>query len=88
MHGRALLGWNLRRIRVGKGLSQEKLAYDSGVDRAYVGGIEREQENPTVDLLERLAKTLDVPIAELFRAPKPNAQKPKPLPGGRRRTGR
>ncbi len=82
-----MLAWNLRRIRVGKGLSQEKLAYDAGVDRAYVGGIEREQENPTVNVLDRLAKTLEVPIGELFKAPRPNAPKPKPLPGGRKKTG-
>src|SRR6516225_10014611 len=64
MKGRALVAWNLRRIRVARGLSQERLAYDAGVDRSYVGGLERRVENPTVDVLDRLAATLSVPIAE------------------------
>jgi len=42
-----------------KGLSQERLAFDSEIDRAYVGGLERQTENPTVDLLDRLAATLE-----------------------------
>src|SRR6266567_4139223 len=58
MKGRALVAWNLRRIRVKRGLSQERLAFDSGVDRSYVRGLERREHNPTVDLLDRLARTL------------------------------
>ena len=57
MNGRGLVAWNLRRIRVKRGLSQERLAFDSGVDRSYVGGLERRTENPTVDVLDRLATT-------------------------------
>jgi transcriptional regulator with XRE-family HTH domain len=67
MDGRTLLAWNLRRIRVKRGLSQEGLAYDADVDRSYVGDLEREEENPTVEVLDRLAKTLGVGIAEFFR---------------------
>ena len=58
MRGRALVAWNLRQIRVNRGLSQKKLAFDAGIDRSYVGGLERQEENPTVDLLDRLAKAL------------------------------
>jgi len=36
MNGRKLVAWNLRRLRVGQQLSQEKLAADAGVDRAYM----------------------------------------------------
>lgn len=84
MNARALVAWNLRRIRVGRGLSQERLAFDAGVDRSYVGGLERHEENPTVDLLDRLAMTLGVPISEFFKAPRRGAAAPKPLRGGRR----
>jgi transcriptional regulator with XRE-family HTH domain len=56
MDGRKLVGLNVRRLRVTKGISQERLAFDSGVDRSYLGGMERGEENPTVDVLERLAK--------------------------------
>lgn len=85
MDGRALVAWNLRRIRVGRGLSQERLAFDAGVDRSYVGGLERGQENPTVDVLDRLARTLSVPIADLFAQPAAGAKRPKPLAAGRKK---
>jgi transcriptional regulator with XRE-family HTH domain len=84
MNGRALVAWNLRRIRVRRGLSQERLAFDAGVDRSYVGGLERRTENPTVDILDRLAKTLSVPISEFFIEPGKGATPPKPLRSGRR----
>ena len=54
MKGRSLVARNVRQIRIAKGISQERLAFDSGIDRSYLGGIEREAENPTVDLLDRL----------------------------------
>jgi transcriptional regulator with XRE-family HTH domain len=85
MDGRALLAWNLRRIRVKRGLSQERLAYDAEVDRAYVGNLERKAGNPTVDVLDRLAKTLGVSIGELFKEPRKGTAPPKPLRSGRRR---
>lgn len=84
MNARGLVAWNLRRIRVRRGLSQERLAFDAGVDRSYVGGLERREENPTVDLLDRLAMTLDVPISEFFKGPRGGAAPPKPLRSGRR----
>ena len=74
----------MRRIRVRRGVSQERLAYDAEVDRAYVGGLERQTENPTIDLLDRLAATLSVPLAEFFTIPAKGAQAPKPLPKGRK----
>jgi len=84
MKARALVAWNLRRIRVQRGISQERLAYDAGVDRSYVGGLERQTENPTIDLLDRLAATLTVPLAELFVQPAKGASAPRPLPKGRK----
>jgi transcriptional regulator with XRE-family HTH domain len=84
MRGRALVAWNLRRIRVKRGLSQERLAFDAGVDRSYVGGLERQEENPTVDLLDRLAKTLSIQVSELLMEPPRGAATPKPLRSGRR----
>jgi transcriptional regulator with XRE-family HTH domain len=74
MNGRALAAWNLRRIRVKRDLSQERLAFDAGVDRSYVGGLERQEENPTVDLLDKLAKTLSVPLSEFFTEPAKGAR--------------
>ena len=51
---------------------------------SYLGGIEREVENPTVDLLERLAKALDVPLSDLFVGISPKAPKSVGLKRGRR----
>jgi transcriptional regulator with XRE-family HTH domain len=84
MNGRALVAWNLRRIRAKRQLSQERLAFDAGVDRSYVGGLERQEENPTVDLLDKLAKTLSVPLSEFFTEPAKGTNPPKPLRRGRR----
>lgn len=84
MNGRALLAWNLRRLRSQRDVSQERLAADAQVDRAYMSLIEREQGNATVDILDRLASVLGVDIAEFFRVPEAGDERPKPLPGGRR----
>jgi transcriptional regulator with XRE-family HTH domain len=74
---------NLRRLRVAAGLSQEVLAADAGVDRTYVGRVERSLENPSVAVLERLAKALGCDIAEFFDQSRVTRPVP-PLPGGRR----
>jgi transcriptional regulator with XRE-family HTH domain len=69
---------------VAKGLSQEVLAVDAEIDRTYVSRLERGVENPTVAVLERLAKALSANIEELFRIPRAGEPAPKPLKGGRR----
>jgi transcriptional regulator with XRE-family HTH domain len=84
MNGRALLAWNLRLLRTERGLSQERLAADAGVDRAWVSELEREQGNTSIDLLDRLAVALEVPIGALFAEPDASAEKPKPLRSGRK----
>ena len=68
MKARALVAWNLRRIRVKRGTSQERLAYDAEVDRSYVGGLERQTHNPTVDVLDRLAANFGRPAVRTFCA--------------------
>lgn len=86
MKGRELVGWNLRRIRVAQGLSQERLALDSEVDRSYLGGLERGVENPTVEVLDRLADVLKVSLREFFDEPEAGSSPPEPLRPGRRRS--
>ena len=85
MRGRELIAWNLRRLRVAAGLSQERLAADAGIDRAYLGGLENRRENPTVDLLDRVADHLEIQLSELFVEPGPSDQPPEPLKRGRRK---
>ena len=84
MNGRALLAWNLRKIRAEQGVSQERLAADTGIDRAYVSELEREEGNATVDLLDRLATALTVEVADFFVKPEKGESPPEPLPKGRR----
>ena len=57
---------NLRKIRVQRGISQEALAVDAGIDRTYVSRLEREQENPTILVMEKLGIALGVEIVEFF----------------------
>lgn len=84
MKARALVAWNVRRIRVERGIPQEQLAYDAGIDRSYMSGLERQSANPTIDLLDRIAKTLGVHLSELFVQPSKGATIPKTLPKGRK----
>lgn len=75
---RSVVGKNLRRLRLEKGVSQEALAVDAGVARSYAGRLERGLENPTVELLQRLADALETEVTEFVRFPVP-ANSAKPL---------
>lgn len=66
---REIVATNLRRVRHAKGLSQEELADRAGINRNYVGMLEREQHAATVDMLEKLADVLEIDPIELFRRP-------------------
>lgn len=66
MNARTLVARNIRRIRVERGLSQEALAVDAEIDRTYVSRLERNLENPTIGVLERVASALGCEIAEFF----------------------
>ncbi|HEY4941016.1 MAG TPA: helix-turn-helix transcriptional regulator [Rhizomicrobium sp.] len=85
MKGRALLAWNLRRLRSEREISQERLAADSEVDRAYISELENKRGNATVDFLDKLAAVLDAPLFEFFREPEKGEKRPRSLPGGRPR---
>lgn len=63
---RRILAQNLRRLRQDRGLTQEELADLAGVNRNYVGMIEREENAASVDVLESLAKALKVRAVELL----------------------
>lgn len=63
---RLQVGRNLKRLRKEKGWSQEDLAFECGLHRTYISGIERGARNPTVLILARLARTLNVPAAEFL----------------------
>lgn len=63
------MGLNIKKSRKKRGLSQEQLAFDCGLHRTYVSGVERGVRNPTVLALEKIAKALKVPASRLLEEP-------------------
>ncbi|MGD9965799.1 MAG: helix-turn-helix domain-containing protein [Hyphomonadaceae bacterium] len=63
---REVLAKNLRRVRHERGLSQEALADEAGIDRTYVSALERSVYAATVDMIEKLAGVLDTEPADLL----------------------
>lgn len=59
-------GRNLRTIRKSRGFSQERLAYDAGIDRSYVGKIERGMVNVTIEKIYVFAELLQCSPKELI----------------------
>lgn len=66
MSARLLFAARLREVRVGQGLSQEKLAELATLHRTYVSLVERGERNITIDNMEKLATALGVPLRELL----------------------
>jgi len=58
-----IIAKNITRIRKEKGITQEALAYQAGLNRAYIGYIERGERKPTVETLDKIAKALKIPVS-------------------------
>ena len=58
------LGQALRDLRAERGMAQMELALESGLDRTYVGGIERGERNPSYTSLRRIADVLGIEVSE------------------------
>lgn len=84
MDVRELVAVNIRKLRVARRLSQEALAVDAEIDRTHVSRIERAIENPTIVVLDRIAKALEIDIAMLFVRPRASELPPDVLPKGRK----
>lgn len=61
-----LFGERLRELRTERNLSQEQLAELAGLDRNYIGQIERAERNVALVNIVRIAKALEVQPADLF----------------------
>ena len=59
-------GKQVKRLRLEKGLSQEKLAYEADLDRTYIPSIEKGERNVSITVVEKIAKALRVDITDLF----------------------
>jgi transcriptional regulator with XRE-family HTH domain len=66
MDVRRRVGLNVKKFRAERGLSQEELAFECGLHRTYVSGVERGVRNPTVVVLEKIAKALKVATSLLL----------------------
>ena len=62
---RERVGLNLQRLRREKQMSQEELSDRSGVHQTYLSGVERGKRNPTVGVLEKIARALDADVADI-----------------------
>lgn len=63
------LALNVQRLRREKGLSQEDLSARADIHQTYLSGVETAKRNPSVKVLDRLAKGLGVDIQVLFQRP-------------------
>tara|TARA_R110001599_G_scaffold188457_4_gene382945 strand:- start:1337 stop:1552 length:216 start_codon:yes stop_codon:yes gene_type:complete len=63
---RSVISANLRKYRKECGYSQEGLALEVGLHRTYISGVERGIRNPSVLVLEKIAKPLGIPVWKLL----------------------
>jgi len=61
-----LLGRRIRALRKSTNLTQERLGERSAISYKHLGAIERGEENPSLSVLQKIAKGLGVEISELF----------------------
>lgn len=61
-------GQRIKQLRRENGITQEDLAFTVGVDRSYMGFIERGERNPTLTIIEKIAKALKISLSELFHS--------------------
>jgi transcriptional regulator with XRE-family HTH domain len=59
-------GRRVRELRKKRGLSQERLGLEAGLDRSYMGGVERGERNVSLVNVEKIAKALRVKLQLLF----------------------
>lgn len=60
-------GNRLRELRKRKGFSQEGFAEHAKVHRTYLGGLERGERNPTLTVMVKIARALDVTLSRLVQ---------------------
>lgn len=60
------MGLKLKIARIKKGLTQDELCEIVGIGRTSLCHLEQGRANPRLDLMKKLSKALDVPVAELF----------------------
>ena len=64
---KVMFGNRVRQLRKNYGWSQEEFAHRVGLDRSYMGGVERGERNVSLENICLIARALDLPPAELFQ---------------------
>jgi len=59
-------GERIRELRLVRSLTQEELAFKSGVHRTYMGSVERGERNPSLKNIAAIARALNISLSELF----------------------
>ena len=60
------VGQKIKQMRTKLNCTQEELAFKVGVDRSYMGFVERGEKNPTLLTMMKIAIALKIPVKELF----------------------
>jgi transcriptional regulator with XRE-family HTH domain len=66
MDVRRRVGLNVKKYRTERGFSQEDLAFECGLHRTYVSGVERGIRNPTIVVLDKIAGALGIAAFRLL----------------------
>jgi len=61
------IGKRIVKARTSKGMSQENLATESGIDRSHMGFIEQGRRKPTLSTLHKITKALGISLEQLFK---------------------
>lgn len=64
-------GHRVRALRKRAGLSQEQFALKCGLDRTYIGGVERGERNISIVNIEKIARAIDLSLKDLFEDERP-----------------
>jgi transcriptional regulator with XRE-family HTH domain len=72
---RQIFALNLRRLRHERGFSQEALAYEAGINRSHMSAIERGEPWVGLEIIDKLARVLEVDVVEFFRPPTPKKKR-------------
>ena len=70
------VGARVRYFRHLRGLSQEQLALQAGINPAFLGHLERGLKSPTITTLDKLVRTLGITFEELFAEHRRNRSDP------------
>ena len=75
MNIREILALDLRELRQVRGISQQELAHRAEIDRTCISSLERSVYAVSIDVLDRIARVLNVEASDLLKRPAPTATK-------------